>query len=98
MRGLMMVIFEEAEIPFKRSKIKPKQSSENRKNKTVEELELKLQYSKSNDDVKNLLDSGKGNREGICGQCAGVRPVEGARPQLCLSDSLTSHSLPSGQG
>jgi hypothetical protein len=24
--------------------------------------------------------------------------LEGARPQLCLSDSLTSHSLPSGQG
>jgi hypothetical protein len=65
MRGLMIVIYEEAGTLSKRSKTKPKQSSRKRKNKTVKELELELQYSKSNDDVKNLLDSGKGNREGI---------------------------------
>ena len=57
MRGLMMVIFEEAGTLSKRSKTKPKESSKKRKKKTVEELELELQSF--NEEIGTIfLDAG----------------------------------------
>ena len=61
MRGLMMVIFEEAGTLSKRSKTKPKESSKKRKKKTVEELELELQsFNEEIGTIFLMPDSGSG--------------------------------------
>lgn len=46
MRGLMMVIFEEIEVPTKKKKIRSKPAPVKRKGKSIEELEQELQYTK----------------------------------------------------